>query len=53
MYEGYKKLNTIVPKSYFQLWIEALVTMPKGKKPPLRTPFIYKNGVGKFMLAKM
>ena len=47
------ELNPIVPKAYFQLWLEELVQTPVGKKPPLRYPFRFKKLDGREMMAKM
>ena len=51
---GHQDLGPAVPAKYFHLWLEELVQMKdKGKKPPLRIPFIYTNLKGQKILAKM
>ena len=45
--------GAMVPEKFFHLWLEALLQVKVGTKPPLRYPFVYKTLDGNTLMAKM
>ena len=48
-----QNVNPVVPMEYFHLWLDQLAHTEKGKKPPLRFPFRYRDKNGKDVIARM